>query len=460
MRDPYEMLGRELAAAAGRKDASAPERRRRWFSNRLHTLSVAVALILGGGAVALAASGLLSGSPVKPEVPLNAAAGNGLPVAGGPAHLALLAADPGDGLPWGMRIEHTTRGELCIQVGRVEGGQLGVLGLDSAFGDDRRFHVLPATVLPPGYGGSADQVECVPDGQTVIFEDLNADRSGVRLLPSEFRGPPPKHPGEALHAKGVPPFGDLRALAYGVLGPHAVSVTYRTPTGMRTIPVKPPDGGFLIVEPAGYIENKEDTVGGSVGGTAEPSSVDVGLADRRGPPTMITAATFRFGGRSCSQGVGAPVTRPCPMRKISSVLRQPHIRSLDRPVHLTLLAQSHAECDAAYLKFPCYKGQVEFTAPYAVSSTDSEYEIAGIARCKIGGRIETSWSLERDVKARELVKTDSLGRFVYAPSCAATEKFQVSYQKRPGPLTVGSPEKVVIGTVSLGQATLPGGRKP
>jgi len=456
MRDPYEILGRELAAAAKRQSAGAPARRQRWFSNRLHALSVTAALVLGGGAVALAATGVLSGSPVKPEVPLNAAAGNGLPVAGASAHLALLAADPGGGLPWGMRIEHTTRGQLCLQVGRVEGAQLGELGLDSAFGNDGRFHALPATVLPPGYGGSADQVECVPDGQTVIFEDLNADRSGVRLLPSEFRGPPLKHPGEA--PRGVPPVGDLRALAYGVLGPHAVSVTYKTPTGARTIPVSRPDGGFLIVEPAGYL-NSNDTIGGSTSGTAEPSSVDVGLANRPTLPRMIAAATFRFGGQLCSQGVGTPVTRACPMRKISAP-RHPRIRQLDQPVNLTLLAQSRAACNAAYLKFPCYKGQVEFTAPYAVSSAGSEYEIEGIARCKIGGRVETAWSLERDVKAHELIRTDSLGRFVYAPSCASTEKFQVSYQKRPGPLTAGPPEKVIIGTVSLGQATLPGGGKP
>jgi hypothetical protein len=464
MRDPYEILGSELAAAAERQSAGAPERRRRWLSNHLHVVLVAGALVLGGGAVALAASGVLSGSAVKPEVPLDAAAGNGLPVAGSSAHLALVAADPGGGSPWGMRIEHTTRGQLCLQVGRVEGAQLGELGLDSAFGDDGRFHALPATVLPPGYGGSSGQVECVPDGRTVIFEDLNADRSGVRLLPSEFSGPPPKHPGEA--PTGVPPVGDLRALAYGALGAHAVSVTYETPTGMRTIRVSGPDGGFLIVEPAGYLKS-EDTIGGSTSGIAEPGSVEVGLADRSQPrragrpglPRMIAAATFRLGGRLCSQGVGAPIARPCPMTRVS-VPRHLHVRRLNEPVHLTLLAQSHTACDASFLKFPCYKGQVEFTAPYAVSSAGVDYEIEGIARCKIGGRIETAWALERDVKAHELVKTDSLGRFVYAPSCASTEKFQVSYQNRRGPLPAGSPEKVILGAVSLAQATLPDGERP
>jgi len=457
MRDPYKTLGAQLAAAARRLDSGAPEDRRRWFSNRLHAFAVAAALVLGGGTVALAATGVLSGGAVKPEVPLNAAAGNGLPVAGTPVHLALVAADPSGGLPWGLRIERTTRGQLCVQVGRVDGTQLGELGLDSAFGDDGRFHALPATVLPPGYGGSAGQVECLPDGQTVIFEDLNADRSAVRLLPGESSGPPPKHPGE-LHPTGVPPVGDLRALAYGVLGPHAVSVTYRTPAGMRTIPVSRPDGGFLIVEPAGYIKS-EDTIGGSVGGLAERSSVDVGLSDRPGLATLIAAATFRFGSQLCSQGADAPIARPCPMRKISAP-RRPRVRHLDEPIHLTLLIQSQTACNAAFLKFPCYKGQVEFTAPYAVNSTDSDYNIEGIARCKIGGRVETAWSLDRDVKAHELVKTDSLGRFVYAPSCASTEKFQVSYQKRLGALAVGPPEEVILGTVSLGQATLAGGGKP
>jgi hypothetical protein len=460
MSDPYEILGTELTAAAERQSAGVPQRGPSWFSNRLHALSVAAALVLGGGAVALAATGLLSGSPVKPEVPLNPAAGNGLPLSAAPAHLALRTADPGGGLPWGLRIEHTTRGQLCLQVGRVDGTRLGELGVDSAFGNDGRFHALPATVLPPGYGGSTEQVECTPEGQTVIFEDLNADRSGVRLLPAEFRGPPPKHPGEARRPTGVPPVVDLRALAYGALGPHAVAVTYKTPSGMRTVPVSRPDGAFLIVEPAGYIKST-DTIGGSTGGTAEPRSVDVGLTGRRGLPGIVSAATFRFGGQLCSQGVGALVTRPCPMPSLSTVPPRPaHIRRLKQPVHLTLLAQSHAACDAAFLKYPCYKGQVEFRAPYAVSSAGSDYEIQGIGKCKLGGSVETGWSLERNVKAHELTKTVSPGRFVYAPSCASSEEFQVSYQQRLGALAVDPPDRVIVGTVSLGQATLPGGGKP
>jgi hypothetical protein len=455
MSDPYERLGDELAAAADRLNSVAGASRglRGWLSNRLHAVTAAAVLLLGGGAVALAATGLLSGAPVKPEVPLNPAAGNGLPVAGAGSHIALTAEDPAGGLPWGMRIERTTRGETCVQVGRIDGGQLGQLGLDSGFANDGRFHVLPATVLPPGYGGASGQVECVQSGQTMIFEDPKADRSAVRLLPIEFSGPPPA--AGKLPTPKLPPTADLRVLAYGLLGPHAVDVTYRAPTGLRTIPVTGPDGAFLVVEPAGYIVSN-DNIGGSSSGSAEARSVDVLGPLGDGRSTIITAATFRFGNRLCSQGSGGPAHPSCPMQNPAPrPLKPQHLRNLHEPIGLTLLAQSHAECDAAYLNYPCYKGQLEFTAPYAVTSTASDYSVEAIARCRAGGRPETAWGLERNVKAGELVRTDSLGRFVYTPSCAPSEKFVVRYERGAGPAAFNP--GVILGEVSLLQARLPGG---
>jgi hypothetical protein len=150
--------------------------RSRGSLTRLRIALIALASALATTAIALAASGVLTGAPVKPEVPLSPIAGNGLPI-GGTQSLALSVVDPDGGLPWGMRILHTTRGQICAQVGRVYHGQLGELGLDSAFGDDGRFHVLPADVLPPGYGGASGQIECTLPGQTVVFEDTAADRS-------------------------------------------------------------------------------------------------------------------------------------------------------------------------------------------------------------------------------------------------------------------------------------------
>jgi hypothetical protein len=452
MRDPYALLGDELAAAARRLEQRrhTTSRLRAWIGRRLNAGAVAAALLLSGGAVALAATGVLNGSQVKPETQAGPLSGNGLPDSHMATRLVLVTADPAGGLNWGMRVFHTTRGQVCMQVGRVQSDQLGVLGLDSAFDSDGRFHALPTDALPPGYGGSSANVECVATGQTVIFEDANADRSAERLLPEEFSTPHGRH-------RKIPPARDLRTLAYGVLGPHAVSVTYRTPAGLRTVPVAGADGAFLIVEPAGLIASSSP-IGGSVSGQASAASVDVTLPAGTRESAIVTAATFKFGTRFCSQGHGAPVRNRCPTRPTLVPQRwfQPK-RSLHIPVRLSLLLQSRSACSAAFLLDPCYKGEVEFTAPYAVTSAASDYEIESIAKCKTGGRPETGWALERDVLRHESVSTVSLGLFVFTPACAAHESFEVRYLNQHGPSAAAPHESVILGSIRLSQATFPDG---
>jgi hypothetical protein len=474
MTDPYATLGEQLLAAAARQRArrGAVRGRSPWRSRRVHVTAVAAVLLLAGSAIGLAATGLLDGSPVRPEVAPNPDAGNGVPVAGErDAGLALLAFDPAGGLPWGLRVLHTTRGQVCVQVGRVQGGQLGELGLDSAFGDDGRFHPLSGDVLPPGYGGSAGQTECASPGQTLIFEDAKADRSGVRLLPAEFAKPPRKLPraGSPPPVEGLPPAKDLRALAYGLLGPHAVSVTYRTPDGLRTTPVRAPDGAFLLVEATGDY-GYPSGIGGSIGGEAGAHGVDVIPAGLRKweleTPSIVSAVTFRFGARLCSQGVGAPVREPCPTPRPQPVHRSwfNPTRSLREPVGLRLLAQSRQACATAFLLYPCYKGQVDFLAPYRISAAGTDYDIEALVKCKVdgrnvGGQPETAWGLERNVRSHELIRTVSLGKFVYTPKCASTESFQVTYRNPRGPSRADPHESIVVGSVSMKDAVLPGGAR-
>jgi hypothetical protein len=452
MTDPYLLLGSELTAAAERQATHHGARGalRAWLSRHLNTTAVAAVFLLGGGAAAVAATGVLNGAPVKPEVTLSPISGNGLPLQPA-AHLTLRAADPAGGLQWGLRVLRTTRGQVCAQVGRIDDGQLGELGLDSAFGSDGRFHVLPADVLPPGYGGASGQIECVAAGQTMIFVDTAADRSAVRLLPEEFKEPPGKH-------RDIPPTRDLRVLAYGLLGQHAVSVTYRTPAGLQTSPVRGPDGAFLIVEPAGYIKSSS-VVGDSFSGEAGPGSVPTIGAPGARSASIVSAATFRFGARLCSQGSGAPVRLSCPIHHHVLPPRRwfSPTRSLHARVGLTLLPQARAACDAAFLKYPCYKGQIRFTAPYAVTTAGSDYEIESVSKCNIGGRPEAGWGLERDVKRDEPIQTVSLGLFVFTPSCAATEKFEVRYLNQHGPSATAPHESVIVGVVTMSQATFPGG---
>lgn len=440
MSDPYATLGRQLAAVAERLDShrTANGRARAWLSHRRGAAAVAAVLLMAGGTAAIAATGLLSGAPVRPEVSLSPVAGNGVPVSGSAEHLLLSVPDPSGGLPWGMRVFATTRGQICAQVGRVSDGQLGELGLDSAFGNDRRFHVLR-----PGYGASTGQLECIAAGEPVIVEDLNADRSAMRLIPEEFR-PPHEH-------RKVPPIRDRRALAYGLLGPHAVSVTYRTSGGLRTVPVHGPHGAFLIIEPAGYIKSFS-LVGGSVEGQATASSVQVTGPDAK---AMISAVAFRFGAKLCSQGTGSPIRTPCPARPVN----EPQswltpTRSLRVPISLRLLAQSPAACKRAFLRGPCYKGELAFTAPYAITTASAEYMIQTRATCQSGGR-PAGWSYNRDVRRGEVVRTDSLGLFAFTASCAAHESFQVIYQNPRGPSAAAPHESVIVGTVSMSKATRP-----
>ncbi len=449
MTDPYAVLGRELVQAARRLDAAVGPagRLRAWASRHLRAIALAAAGLLSGGAVAIAATGVLSGTPVAPEKPPRPAFGNGVPVRGSDTRILATVADPAGGLPWGLRVFHTTRGQVCVEVGRVQDGQLGEIGEDSIFAGDGRFHALPPDALPPGYGGSSANVECVSAGRTVISEDANADRNAARLLPEEF---------EPAGRRRVPPVSHRRALAYGVLGPHAVSVTYRTPHGARTVPVHGRDGAFLIVQMAGFYKNSS-LVGGSIGGRAERRNVRV-LGPQTG--TMVSGATFRFGTARCSEGTAAPVTGRCPQRPVffSKYWGEP-TRSLHRPVRLRFVRQSPATCKRAFLRTPCYGGVVSFTAPYAITQAGADYLIAGrdVPRCPVGGRPETGWSLERNVKRGEQVRSVSRGLWVYTPKCAAHEFFTVSYLNPEGPSPSAPHTSVIVGTVAFSEATLPGG---
>lgn len=445
MSDPYTSLGHQLVAAAERREATPRVRRiTGWRLRRMPAIAIAVVLVLVGGAVAVAATGLLEGSPVKPEGIVSAVRGKGVPLAGQTSGLLLRTPDPAGGLPWAIRLVHTTRGQICVEVGRVEGSRLGELGTDSAFGDDGRFHPLAPDALT-----TLGQVECVPPRVTLIAEEPSADDNAVRVLPEDQLAERSGRP------RVLPPTSHLRTLAYGLLGPHAVSVTFRSPTGFQTMPVTGREGAFLIIEPAGYLKIASH-VGDSILGEATQRSVRVTGPSIMRASSIVTAATFRFGTTTCSQGTGAPVQAKCPtLRPRVRGAQVGPTRNLRRTIELTLLRQSAAACRAAYLLEPCYKAQLEFRASYTVSSTSTEYDIQSFGtNCQTGGRPESAWGLERDVKAHETVHTTSVGLFTLTPKCLAHEGFEVRYGK-----TSGAPEPlhaaVILGTIKLSEATIP-----
>jgi hypothetical protein len=218
----------------------APPGRAQLRGARLALLAALAALAIVGSA--WAASTLLSGSIVVTGFPpVSPGRGAGAPLPGNPV-LGLRVADPVGGLPWGVRVVRTTRGEACLQVGRILDGKIGVLGAGHAFNADGRFHVLsPEDALglhctQLAQGGRFINVQ---GPMTVSADGLSLAESMADRVHCDLPG---------QHDWGIRcPRSELRLLAFGALGPDAsaLTVTYRG----RTLKLKPygPDGLYLLV---------------------------------------------------------------------------------------------------------------------------------------------------------------------------------------------------------------------
>ncbi len=583
--DAMDRFGQALVLNGGRRGAGRGPLSGRFGARLARTSSgrrapahlrvavVALALVLATSAITLAATGvILTGSPVPAARAPIATAGEGIPVASGARLLPLRIADPAGGLPWGMRVIHTTRGLICVQIGRVDGNQLGQLGVDGAFHDDGRFHPLPTDALPDTLASASGWMagNCASPGEIYA-----GDSVGLEVNAATDPGP----------GAGVP--ADRREISFGLLGVHAVSITYREGSKTLTKPVLPGLGAYLIVQrytsgrPLGGISETDGRdEPGNYSGPASPNGAltaitydyagrtcvdrgnlrmaSCGLSEVPPPPPAalpavreplhahlqihdhaITSAQISFrapypvtnadedywvmaplcrrgvdggvssadvarGGlvtisvgdvfsRSCGRAVKfivqyvrstgglprptrlgsitihePPGTHPVPLPRqvVEQERRSNPTRSLHAKIHLTLLPQTHAACNAAYLLYPCYKGEVSFTVPYAVTppaagySGSTEYSVEGFAACKAGGRPETSWGLGSNIKAHEAIRTTSLGLFVLTPSCISSEGFEVIYRNMQGPSASAPHESVIVGSVTLSNGKLPNGRNP
>ncbi len=419
----------QLIDAAHRQEVNrrAASGVRLWLSRRVNAVVMAAVLVLAGGAIAVAATGVLSGSPVKEQGRLSPNAGLGVPAPGGSRLLALRAADPQSGLPWGMRLVHTTRGEICVQIGRLEDDQLGQLGIDGAFHDDGRFHPLAPNILPET--SDSGDVTCDVGDPIVIGSWPSGDRNAAPNGPEE--------------TSVKPTAKDLRLISWGLLGPHAVSITYHTASGVRTRPVASGTGAYLIVSAVSHLPRSIGAGGGTLVGWISGHDVDAELRDPRGTGGSVTAATFRFGSFTCSIGHGAPVARSCPKPRLTPANRFAPTHSLNEPVQVTLITQSHENCSAAYLLDPCYGAEIEFKAPYAVTSAGSEYLVLAKSSCNHARA--SSWAFTQNIQQGETVRTQSTGLF----NCTSGE-FKVQYLNNKLPAPRGPEhESVTVGTATL-----------
>src|SRR3984957_12733008 len=304
-------LERDLREAANRRHVSGAEaggggtHARLGVRARMRGLRLPLIVfgcLLASATIALAAGGvILTGAPVSPEEKLDPNVGEGVPARGASQLLALGVPAPEGGLPWGMRVVHTTRGEVCVQIGRVENGQLGELGIDGVFHDDGRFHPLPADVLPETsrVGGkvndedATEAVSCHFAGQVVVGGHIGVDRSA----------------GAADGGERKRPLGELRNIYYGMLGAPAVSVSYKTGKIGRTLAVLQPFGAYLIVRRAAPKELE---------GSGRESLGSEGDLPASAP---LTAITYRLGGKLCQRG---PVLPPGGVEHLADPCPAPH----------------------------------------------------------------------------------------------------------------------------------------
>lgn len=316
-------LWQRILAEEGPAAPSMPDSKRGGAAVRRPTLrmlvSVAAALLALTG-VALAASGVIRfGSPARLPFSMypDAREGAGALVPGTVRMLPIAAPDPTGGPDWGMRELSTSRGEGCLQIGRLLDGRLGALGRDGAFGDDGRFHELPVTA-------AFDIDGCaLLDGRGRLFANVTADERAASAwvgVGGRLGGcvPPSAGPYEkglritpAERARGVRPpaicaRADLRNIYYGLLGPQAKSITYALDGQRHTLDTVGANGAYLFVTPA----SAHQLLDFANAGTADTVPVDGPIREihyRDGSTCHLTSKSWIGGVDACTPPLSEPV---------------------------------------------------------------------------------------------------------------------------------------------------------
>jgi hypothetical protein len=314
-----------------------------------------------------------------------------------------------------VRIVDTTRGYVCLQVGRVQNGQLGELGTGGAFHDDGRFHPIPPDILPPA-GEIGGNPQCALPGEAFTLTLSHFDSNAA----------PPN--GQAVPAR------DQREIGFGLLGPHALSVTYSTTRGHQTTAVDPGTGAFLFVERPATPGEQYSTGSGPL---VEGDGV------RPYPNGAITAITYRFGSVVCSDGVSFHSPHACPRPHLPTP-RATTQTNLHRVLHVTL----HVERGVVY------GAQLRFTAPYAVTSASHTYAIEESLGHDCHGGGFTGSDIDRDIARGATVLVNLPD--VFANSCNRAQTIKVLFSHVTA--DVGPSPGIVVGTITIHEP--PGTRRP
>ncbi|HEY5260739.1 MAG TPA: hypothetical protein VIJ33_01345 [Solirubrobacteraceae bacterium] len=332
-------------------------------------------------AVASATAKLRVGQPAGPQTANpNTFQGAAIP---GTVKLVAETPDPHGGLPWGLREFQTTRGQTCLQKGRVRDGTIGVIGQDGAWANDGRFHPISPNAYTGDSCSETDRNGNAFNNVAVQRAIASADVQWGTGLQGDGCGGQ-----NGRRAEPSCPEADLRDLDYGLLGPDAASITYVGAGGrLYTEPTNGPDGAYLIVG-TGTTQSCSRQSGGD-------RACDSGSGQNAGPALqsgVITAVTYR-NGHVCNLPTptsdGTPQATCPPVRYAAPRVQHVTAAQVAAPVTVQKLPAKHY-CTSGPLTFaPCKAGQtplkgeqgvllinIRFTARVAVTNGNSYYQFS------------------------------------------------------------------------------------
>ncbi len=234
--------------------------------------------------------------------------------------------------------------------------------------------------------------------------------------------------GLQLNAASNPPSAagvaaDRREISFGLLGPHAVSMTYRAGSATRTQRVLPGLGAYLIVQlytSGRPLDSISETLGhDGPGSHSSPAS----------PNGALTAITYRYAGKLCTDTGRGSILRSCGLSEgpppSPAALPVTH-----EPLRVHLRIHRHVITAV----------EVSFPAPYPVTSARQGYYVWARACGALGVP-----GPDADVARGATVHIPLGGLLSEAKACARTLKLEVEYTREINALL----EPTRIGTVTV-----------
>jgi hypothetical protein len=158
---------------------------------------------------------------------------------------------------------------------------------------------------------------------------------------------------------GTGPVAERREISYGLLGKHAVSITYRSGSETRTEPVLPGLGAYLIVQR--YTSGRQLGSSSSSVGRDEPGNYSAPAA----PNGALTSITYDYAGKTCVSKGSGPRLASCGL----SETRPPRPAPLP-VVHPRISVQLQIN------RHVITGADLSFHAPYPVTSADQSYSVS------------------------------------------------------------------------------------